>query len=212
MKRISIILILSLAAASCVKWIDPVASGSNIAECIMPEQTSRTTVPVLTGTGCIWTALPTEPWVEVNIKGYVKGDYAVTLYCGSNESTPGRRNFARKAYVLISSYDHTRQDTIIVKQKGLEPEMLLTDMETDPSKGECMLPLVTNLTDEQRPNLSFGSDASWVKDISLASDNRNLRVMLDSAAPAGATATITMTFTPEWGEPVHASCTLTIKR
>lgn len=212
MKKINAIIsmALSLALSACTKWVDPVTTGSLIAEKTVPVTENRNTFPV--NIDGIWKASASEKWLSVNFAGYVKGEYAVTIGCASNESTPGRRNFARKGYVFIETYDHTLRDTIVIKQAGLKAEMALEDVIVDASARECLLPLVTNLTDEQRPQITFTSDKPWVGETAIAPDNVHVAVALTGGAAAGEEAVVTMCYTPVWGEAVSASCKITIKR
>lgn len=195
---------------SCVKWVDPEAEGKTIAERVMPQDASSVSVLVNNGSDVIWKAASDDKWLSVNFDGYVKGEYAVTISCASNESTPGRRNFARKGHVYVMSYDHRLCDTIVVKQRGLEPVLHLESVEAAASSRECMIPLATNLTDEQRPAISFSADQSWVGAMEIAPDNAHVVVRFDSA-PSGS-ATVTMRYVPAWGEDVCASASINIKQ
>ena len=201
---------LFLALSACTKWVDPVTEGSLIGEKTVPVTENMNTFPI--SIDGVWRASASEKWLSVNFDGYVKGEYAVTIGCASNESTPGRRNFARKGYVFIETYDHTLRDTIVIKQAGLEPEMALEDVSVDASARECLIPLVTNLTDEQRPQISFTSDKPWAGEAAIASDNVHVAVALTGGAAAGEKAVVTMCYTPVWGDAVSTSCTITIKQ
>lgn len=205
-------MIITAAAAlcSCVKWVDPQAGGKKIAEKVMPQTASSVSVLVSNDADVIWKAYSSDKWLSVNFDGYVKGEYAVTVSCASNESTPGRRNFARKGCVYVMSYDHRLCDTIVVKQRGIEPVMILEDVEALAAATECMLPLFTNLTDEQRPAISFSADQGWVKSMEIAPDNAHVLVKFDSKASG--TATVTMRYVPAWGDDVCESASINIKQ
>lgn len=212
MRRImkKVLIFMALTLCSCVKWVDPEVNGKCIAERVMPVEASRATVYVGMDSDAIWTVEASDSWLGVNFDGYVKGEYAVTLSCASNESTPGRRNFARMGYVYVKTYDHRQCDTIVVKQRGLVPQISLEDVSVSASQTECVVPLTTNLTDEQRPYITFSADKAWVGSISVAPSNACLSVELSSDAAGD--ATITMCYTPQWGEPVEESCTISVIR
>lgn len=195
---------------SCIKWVDPHAAGKKIAERQMPQDASSVSVLVSNNADVIWRAFPSDKWMSVNIDGYVKGEYAITISCTSNESTPGRRNFARKGYVYVMSYDHRLCDTIVVKQRGIEPVMLMEDVEVSASEAECMIPLYTNLTDEQRPDIRFSADQNWAGAMEIAPDNAHVKVKFVSSP--GGTAAVTMRYTPAWGDDVYASAAINIKQ
>lgn len=210
MKNTFIIITAAAVLCSCIKWVEPETGGRRIAEKVMPQGASSVSVLVSNGADVIWKACSSDKWLSVNFDGYVQGEYAVTVSCSSNESTPGRRNFARKGYVYVMSYDHRLCDTIVVKQRGTEPVMLMEDVEVSASVTECMIPLSTNLTDEQRPDISFRADQSWVGAMEIAPDNAHVRVRFDSY-PSG-TATVTMRYVPAWGDEVCADASINIKQ
>lgn len=208
MKKVLIFIALTLC--SCVKWVDPEVNGKCIAERIVPAEASKATVYVGMEPDAIWTVETAEPWLKVNFSGYVKGEYAVTLTCASNESTPGRRNFARIGCVYVKTYDHRQCDTIVVKQHGIEPQISLEDVSVSASQTMCDVPMITNLTDEQRPNITFSADKAWVRSMAVAPSNTHLSVEL--SGDAAGEATLTMCYTPQWGEPVKESCTISVIR
>ena len=210
MKKTILFFVILWALSACTKWVEPDMTSKRIAECITPASASSTSVCVNPGSEEIWKAESMDKWLNVNFKGYVKGEYAVTISCQSNESTAGRRNFARQGRVLIRTYNHTICDTIVVKQAGLTPDIMLVDTSVETSAKECLVPLTTNLTDEQRPSISFSADKAWVKTVSIAPDNVHLLVEL--AQGASGSSLVTMTYKPVWGDPVQASCTITIKQ
>lgn len=205
-----ILLSVSSVLASCVKWVDPDTTGRRIAERIVPVAASSTSIYVAKDKDAVWTVSPSEDWLKVNFDGFVKGEYAVTVSCGSNESTPGRRNFARMGYVYVMSYDHVQCDTIVIKQRGITPVISMEDVMVSASQQSCLIPLETNLNDEQRPSVTFTCDRDWVSAMEIAPDNAHVSVLF-SGTPSGE-AKLTMCYNPVWGDPASGSCSITIKQ
>ena len=198
-----------LLASSCKKEVVGVRGEVVTEKYVSAEAGSFPMIVTMDG---IWRAETVEDWlyISADCEGYIKGDYSVTVCYESNQSTESRRNFNRLGHVIIRSYDGFLADTVLVKQRGLEPYIELRDTATEQT--ECAIALNTNLTDEQRPGIACTADATWVKSLAMNDAKTAIDVTLEpNTTGAERETTVRFAFTDAWGETTEVTCTLTQK-
>lgn len=208
-KHISIAAAIVLLMAACTKEVVGV-SGRVIGEQYVSAEEGE--FPIIVSMNTVWTAQTMEDWLSISedCEGYIQGDYAVTVRYTSNQSTESRRNFNRLGHVIIRSYDGFKADTVLVKQRGLDPFVELQSAVVEGT--ECQVKLNTNLTDEQRPNIVCKADDSWVRSVAMNDAKTALNITLapnDSGAER--TTIIRFVFTDAWGQGTEENCSLTQK-
>jgi hypothetical protein len=200
-----------LLLPSCTKEVVGVTGKVINEKYVSAEEGSFPMIVTMDG---VWTAEVLEDWLSISedCKGYIKGDYAVTVNYASNQSTESRRHFNRLGHVVIRSYDGFMADTVLVKQYGLRPYLELPEAVDVPAEAlTYAIVLATNLTDEQRPNITCEASAAWVESVALNDAKTALDLVLAPYEGVERSAEVTFRFTDAWGEATEKTCTITQK-
>lgn len=191
-----------LLASSCVKEVIS-TQGHNLG--VKTVGAGAGNFSALVTTTGVWSVSSSEEWLHVSSQ-YHKGECAISVSYDSNESTEAVHRFNRKGYVLISTYDKATADTIHVRQMGLEPLIVLPE-EFDAAAGSlCRVPLVTNLSDSQRPFVQCKSQGPHIGDAVWSSDGE--AVEFRTAADASGETVLTVSFTDAWGQIYSDECSI----
>ena len=204
----SFLAVVAIVLGGCTKVEVQKTQGEVIAVKDVPVYADS--FPVVILAEGVWYAQALDSWLSCD-ESLRNDNYTIEVFHESNESNSSERRFARLGRVAIKSYDGFVADTIIVRQKGLVPQLSLTDIEVEASQTECEVVFNSNLTDACRPSLSFHADQPWVKSIQFFSDGVSLLLTLDESDGMERSTTITARFVDAWGEAHEATCKLTQK-
>lgn len=203
MNKSSIILCLAVLTSwlcSCNKEV-LVTRGEVIASKEVPAQTGDFSIYVKT-TG-VWSASTIEDWLHVS-STLAKDNSVLQVRYDSNESYEGAPRFNRLGHVVISTYDGATADTVLVRQKGIEPFIEIDSCQIPAAGGICIVPVRTNLTGAQRGGMSFVCDASWISSVEWSADGAGIR--LEASAGSGREASLSFSFTDDWGVTTKTEC------
>lgn len=200
MKKISILLLMSIILVSCGKEV-LVTTGRIAADRYVPVEGCEFCISV--STYGVWNAESLDPWLKLDGR-YRKGDGAVSVACLSNESLEGMRRFCRVGRIVLRTYDECACDTVRVFQSGLAPYLHVGDMFVGTEGGVFDIPFSTNLTDNERMGVTCKASASWIRSAVWSADGDSIRV----EAEAGSTrnCTLTVSFTDSWGRTTDTQC------
>ena len=143
----------------------------------------------------VWTVSSDAEWIHVEERLY-QNEAAFEVKYDSNESTIGDHRFCRLGHVNIISDGGDWKSVMIIRQEGLAPYMHLSSGSFPQEAGTYSLKLESNLTDRERGSITFGCDASWIKNITLGRDGQC--ILMDVMAGSGRSGNISMTFTDQW--------------
>ena len=185
--------------------------GEVLADKIVPSSAGSFQLPITINetTRLVWRVRSVSDWLHVPDQNWKQNAYNVTINYDSNESSAYVRNFARAGAVVIETYDGFVADTIVVKQRGITPNMHLKDVEVDASVAECEIEFNSNLTDTCRPNMTFSADADWVTSVEYLGCGTHLLVKFSPNEGEARTAEIKVAFTDACGVTSEAKCVLT---
>ena len=156
-----------------------------------------------------WRVRPISDWLHVSDQNWKQNAYNLTVNYDSNESSMYVRNFARVGHLVVETYDGFVADTIVVKQRGITPDMSLENKVVAASETECEIAFSSNLTDACRPSMTFTANASWVKSIEYLGCGTHLLVKFAANDGAERQSVVTVSFTDAWGVITSAECVLT---
>lgn len=116
MKKILLILVILILAASCTKEVlKPV--GKVIFETTVESEAGS--LNVLVNTSGVWSASSLSEWIVVD-QNLHKDKYVISLLYSSNRSIEGQVRTERSGRVLVRSYDGGQCDTLVINQRGME--------------------------------------------------------------------------------------------
>lgn len=176
-------------------------SGEVIAEKEVSAQKGDFSVYVKT-TG-VWRASAQEDWIHVTSELF-KDNCVLAVEYDSNESYEGNPRFNRIGHLLIKTYDGATADTVIVRQKGIEPFIEADQFQIPSAGGKCIVPVRTNLTGAQRSGMSFKCSADWISNIDWSADGDGISI--EAASGSGRETSIEFSFTDPWGITTKTEC------
>ncbi|MBR0240484.1 MAG: BACON domain-containing protein [Bacteroidales bacterium] len=201
MKRLSYICLLIMSAVSCRKEVLEVKGGSLGTKTVEAAEGSFS---MFVQTDGVWQVSSPQDWIHLP-SGMFKDNSSVLVSYDSNESADGVLKFNRLGHVVVKTADGAAADTLYVRQRGIEPFISFTGDYSAPSAGGyCSVPVLTNLGGSQRPGISLSADASWMSDIAFEKDCAGVGFTVQ--AGSGRNASLTFSFTDEWGVTTNASC------
>lgn len=183
-------------------------SGKVIGERIVSSEAGE--FPVLVTTTGVWTASSLSDWIDVQTDMH-KDQGTVVVKYGANTSYLGKNCFNRLGKVVISTVDGAECDTLLVKQRGVDPFFNCPQVGQVPLRqGRFSIPVNSNFSDGQRDQLSFHCDAQWVSGISWGYDGKSIAFDV-TASTVERSAVIYLKFTPQWGDVFEAECSIVQK-
>ena len=204
---ILLITFVSLLSCSCTKEVIR-TNGKLLGERTVSADEGQ--FPVLVNVSGVWSASSLSSWISVDTSLH-KDKATFEVRYQANTSYFGKSNFNRLGKVVVSTHDGCEADTLVLKQKGIEPHLEFPKDNVVPlSGGRNVIPLTTNIGDECRARLVFSCDRPWVGDCFLGDDGTSLVFDVDEAS-GQRSATITATFTPQWGDVFTTTCQITQK-
>lgn len=201
--------LLIMGGCTKVEVID--VQGKVLAEKIVPVEAGSFQLPVTVNetSRLVWRARAVSEWLHVPDQNWKQNAYNIIINYDSNESSAYVRNFARAGHVVIETYDGFVADTIVVRQRGMNPIMSLKDVEVEASVTECEIEFNSNLIDTCRPNMTFSSNADWVTSVEYLGCGTHLLVKFSANEGEAREAEIKVSFTDACGETTETKCVLT---
>ena len=198
--------------SSCTKVEYIKVTGRVLAVKEVPVQAGTFQLPITVNENkLVWKVRPVHSWLHVDDAEWKQNAYNVFVRYDSNESSMNNRNFARVGHLVIETYDGFVADTVVVKQRGITPEMKLSDVAIEASETKCLIPFNTNLTDACRPGITISADANWVEKIEYLGNGKELEVAFTANGGAERSAHVKVVFVDAWGDAYEAECVLTQK-
>lgn len=155
---------------------------------------------MLVTTDGVWSAASLSSWITVD-ESLHKGRSTVRVQYASNASSFGDNRFNRLGKVVIVTWDGGQADTLVIRQRGLDPVFQsVGDAVVPLAKGRYSIAVSTNFSDRERPALTFAGGAPWMRDVSFGDDGQSILLDVDEAR-AERRADVTVRFIPEWGDP-----------
>lgn len=208
-------IIAMFAICSCSKIEVKEVQGEVLTEKIVPVTAGEFLLPITVNdaTRLAWRARSLSDWLHIlGTNGdWKQNAYNITVNYDSNESSQYMRNFARKGYLVIETYDGFVADTVVVKQRGITPYMNLEDKTVEAIDTECKITFDSNLIDDCRSGIELSADADWVESIEYLSNGTELLVKFLPNTEAERVATLKIAFTDLCDETTVETCTLTQK-
>ena len=196
--------------SSCTKVEYIKVTGRVLAVKEVPVQAGTFQLPITVNENkLVWKVRPVHSWLHVDDAEWKQNAYNVFVRYDSNESSMNNRNFARVGHLVIETYDGFVADTVVVKQRGITPELKLSDVAIEASETKCLIPFNTNLTDACRPGITLSADVNWVEKIEYLSNGKELEVILAANGGAERSAHVKVVFVDAWGDAHEAECVLT---
>lgn len=214
MKKTYLLVIMAalFVMSSCTRVEYIKVTGRVLAEKEVPVTAGTFQLPITVNEDqLVWKVRPVHDWLHVDDGEWKQNAYNVFVRYDSNESSMNNRNFARVGHLVIETYDGFVADTVVVKQRGITPEMKLSDVAIEASETKCLIPFNTNLTDSCRPSITISADQNWVESIVYLSNGKELEVTLAANGGAERSAHVKVVFVDAWGDAHHAECVLTQK-
>lgn len=201
------------AAFSCTKVevIDVQGEVIAVKEMAVQGGTFMLPITVQNENKLVWKVRPLNEWLHVDDAEWKQNAYNVLVRCDSNESSSNSRNFARVGHLVVETYDGFVADTVVVKQRGLQPSVKLSDATAEATETTCLVTFNTNLTDACRPNITFSADAEWVEGFEYLGNGVALEVTIAANGGAERSANIKVVFVDAWGDAHSSECVLTQK-
>ena len=198
--------------SSCTKVEYIKVTGRVLAVKEVPVQAGTFQLPITVNEDkLVWKVRPVHNWLHVDDAEWKQNAYNVFVRYDSNESSMNNRNFARVGHLVVETYDGFVADTIVVKQRGITPEMKLSDVTIEASETKCLIPFNTNLTDSCRPGITVSADENWVEGVEYLANGKELEVSLSANGGAERSTHVKVVFVDAWGEKHEAECVLTQK-
>lgn len=214
MKKTCLLVIMAamFVLSSCTKVEYIQVTGRVLAVKEVPVQAGTFQLPITVNENkLVWKVRPINEWLHVDDGEWKQNAYNVFVRYDSNESSMNNRNFARVGHLVIETYDGFVADTVVVKQRGITPELKLSDVAIEASETKCLIPFNTNLTDACRPSITISADANWVEKIEYLGNGKELEVTLTANGGAERSAHVKAVFVDAWGDAHEAECVLTQK-
>lgn len=214
MKKTCLLVIMAVlfAMSSCTKVEYIQVTGRVLAVKEVPVQAGTFQLPITVNENkLVWKVRPVHSWLHVDDAEWKQNAYNVFVRYDSNESSMNNRNFARVGHLVIETYDGFVADTVVVKQRGITPELKLSDVAIEASETKCLIPFNTNLTDACRPGITLSANENWVEKIEYLGNGKELEVTLTANGGAERSAHVSVVFVDAWGDAHEAECVLTQK-
>ena len=214
MKKTYLLVIMAVlfALSSCTKVEYIKVTGRVLAVKEVPVQAGTFQLPITVNEErLVWKVRPVSYWLHVDDQDWKQNAYNVFVRYDSNESSMNSRNFARVGHLVVETYDGFVADTIVVKQRGIAPEMKLSDVTIEASETTCLIPFNTNLIDSCRPGITISADQNWVEKVEYLGNGQELAVSLTANGGVERSAHIKVVFVDAWGDAHEAECVLTQK-
>jgi hypothetical protein len=212
-----IVTLFAMFGCTKVEVID--LQGEVIATKIVPKTAGEFILPitVVDNPRLVWKVRSISEWLHVKDADWKQNAYTVTIGYDSNESSMYSRHFAREGYLIVDSYDGFVSDTVVVKQRGITPQMQLEGAVVEASQTECKLVFNTNLVDECRRTLvltaeTAEADGDWIESITYLGSGTHLLVKFSAnSASTERVATIKAAFTDACDETTTVTSQITQK-
>lgn len=214
MKKTYLLVIMAamFVMSSCTKVEYIQVTGRVLAEKEVPVQAGTFQLPITVNENkLVWKVRPINEWLHVDDGEWKQNAYNVFVRYDSNESSMNSRNFARVGHLVIETYDGFVADTVVVKQRGITPEMKLSDVTVEASETKCLIPFNTNLIDSCRPSITLSANENWVQGVEYLANGKELEVSFAANGGAERSAYIKVVFVDAWGDKHEAECVLTQK-
>lgn len=213
----AIIAIMAISICSCTKIEVIDVQGEVLTEVKVPVTAGEFLLPITVNdaTRLAWRARSLSDWLHVlgTNADWKQNAYNITVNYESNESSQYMRNFARKGYLVIETYDGFVADTVVVKQRGITPYMHLEDTTVEATETECTITFDSNLIDDCRQGLVLSAeDADWIESIEYLSNGTQLFVKFSpNMGTEQRVATLKVVYTDVCDDSTTETCTLTQK-
>ena len=214
MKKTYLLVIMAamFVMSSCTKVEYIQVTGRVLAEKEVPVQAGTFQLPITVNENkLVWKVRPINNWLHVDDAEWKQNAYNVFVCYDSNESSMNSRNFARVGHLVIETYDGFVADTVVVKQRGITPEMKLSNVTVDATETKCLIPFNTNLIDSCRPGITISASENWVYGVEYLANGKELEVTFAANDGAERSAHVKVVFVDAWGDAHEAECVLTQK-
>ena len=215
MKKTYLLVIMAalFVMSSCTKVELIKVTGRVLTEKEVPVQAGTFQLPITVNgeSKLVWKVRPIHKWLHVDDAEWKQNAYNVIVRYDSNESSMNNQNFARVGHLVVETYDGFTCDTVVVKQRGINPSMALSDVTVEATMTECVIPFTSNLVDTCRPGLTISADENWVKSLVYSGNGKELAVLLSANDGVERSANIKVVFVDAWGDAHEAGCVLTQK-
>lgn len=182
-----------------------VTSGKKLGERTVDADAGE--FPVMVTTTGAWQAYSLSDWIDVDESLHKdKGSFSVKYE--ANTSYYGKTLFNRLGKVVVATCDGAQADTLVLKQRGLDPSISFAAENVISLEGGAVsVNVQSNLGDTERSGLSFNSDAEWISGINWGADGKSISFTAQKG-DSQRSAVITVSFTPQWGEEYTAQCNI----